>query len=233
VISSASPQASGDSEIFYQWPSTVAERTQDGAVTMMGLSMDLNAEGWRRNMGRNQIGSVKITSATVLKEGDLWPFNYPAVRIGEDAVIMGWRQAELSLNGDYLVTVELSKKDVAQLFMFLFGDSLDLKDLKQYGLEVAVSDLVAKMLLKKPFGDIVDFVSKYKEKTETPIEMNEISIRSANCLKNEGITTYEKLARMSQAELLRTPNFGRKALNEMKEILLARGLRFADQSSDG
>jgi len=54
----------------------------------------------------------------------------------------------------------------------------------------------------------------------------------------EGITTYEKLARMSESELLRTANFGRKSLNEVKETLLARGLRLANneqsavQSSD-
>ena len=83
--------------------------------------MDLNAEGWHRNMGRKQIGSVRSPSATVLNEGDVWPFNDPAVRIGEDGVTMGWRQAELSLNGDYLVTVELPKTEVARLFLLLFG----------------------------------------------------------------------------------------------------------------
>ena len=40
-----------------------------------------------------------------------------------------------------------------------------------------------------------------------------------------GITTYEKLTRMSEPELLRIPGFGRKSLNELKEALLAHGLR--------
>jgi Bacterial RNA polymerase, alpha chain C terminal domain len=207
---------------------------------MMGLSMDLNAEGWHRNMGRKQIGSVKITSATVLNEGDVWPFNDPAVRIGEDGVTMGWRQAELSLNGDYLVTVELPKTEVARLFLLLFGPNLAAETLARYGFKVDADNFAAEMLLDKPIGDIIDLLSKHKNRraNETPIEMDALSPRSANCLMYMGITTYEKLARLSESELLRIPNFGRRSLNEVKETLLARGLRLANneqsavQSSD-
>jgi hypothetical protein len=202
--------------------------------------MDLNAEGWHRNMGRKQIGSVKITSATVLNEGDVWPFNDPAVRIGEDGVTMGWRQAELSLNGDYLVTVELPKTEVARLFLLLFGPNLAAETLARYGFKVDADNFAAEMLLDKPIGDIIDLLSKHKNRraNETPIEMDALSPRSANCLMYMGITTYEKLARLSESELLRIPNFGRRSLNEVKETLLARGLRLANneqsavQSSD-
>jgi hypothetical protein len=192
--------------------------------------MDLNAEGWHRNMGRKQIGSVKITSATVLNEGDVWPFNDPAVRIGEDGVTMGWRQAELSLNGDYLVTVELPKTEVARLFLLLFGPNLAAETLARYGFKVDADNFAAEMLLDKPIGDIIDLLSKHKNRraNETPIEMDALSPRSANCLMYMGITTYEKLARLSESELLRIPNFGRRSLNEVKETLLARGLRLAN-----
>jgi hypothetical protein len=191
--------------------------------------MDLNAAGWRRNMGRNQIGSVEITSATVQTEGDnsRWSSNEPVVRVGKNGVTIGWRQAELSLNGDYIVTVELPKTEVARLFMLLFGSNLNPEVLAQYGFKVDADDFAAEMLLDKPLGDIIDLLSRHQNKraNETPIEMDTLSIRTANCLKNEGITTYEKLARRSAAELLRTPNFGWKALNEVKEALLARGLK--------
>src|SRR3954453_22925148 len=192
--------------------------------------MDLNAEGWHRNMGRKQIGSVKITSATVLNEGDVWAFNDPAVRIGEDGVTMGWRQAELSLNGDFLVTVELPKTEVARLFLLLFGPNLAAETLAQYGFKVDADDFAAEMLLDKPIGDIIDLLSNHKNRraNETPIEMDALSPRSANCLMYMGITTYEKLARLSESELLRIPNFGRRSLNEVKESLLARGLRLAN-----
>jgi hypothetical protein len=202
--------------------------------------MDLNARGWHRTMYRHQIGSVKITSATLLKEDDAWPFNDPAVRVGENGVTMGWRQAKLSLSGDYLVTVEIPRTEVARLFLLLFGPNLAAQTLAQYGFKVDADDFAAEMLLDKPIGDIIDLLSKHKDRraNETPIEMATLSSRTANCLKNEGITTYEKLARMSEAELLRTPNFGWKSLNEMREALLARGLRLANneqsavQSSD-
>ena len=198
--------------------------------------MDLIARGWRRNMGRNQIGSVEITSAIVQKEGDVWPYDKPAVRIGEGGVTIGWPQAKLSLNGDYRVTVELPKNEVARLFMLLFGDNLAPETLAQYGFKVDADDFAAEMLLDKPLGDIIDLLSRHQNRraNETPIEMEALSIRTANCLKNMEVTTYEKLARRSEAELLRTGNFGRKSLNEVKEILLARGLRLGncEQSAD-
>ena len=207
---------------------------------MMGLSMDLNARGWHRTMYRHHIGSVKITSAALLKEGDAWPFNDPAVRVGEDGVTMGWRQAKLSLSGDYLVTVEIPKTEVARLFLLLFGPNLAAQTLAQYGFKVDADDFAAEMLLDKPIGDIIDLLSNHKNRraNETPIEMDALSPRSANCLMYMGITTYEKLARLSESELLRIPNFGRRSLNEVKETLLARGLRLANneqsavQSSD-
>jgi hypothetical protein len=185
--------------------------------------MDLSARGWRRNMYRNQLGSVEITSAALLKEDDVWPY----VKIGEGGVTISWPQPKLSLNGDYRVTVELPKTEVARLFMHLFGDNLAPETLAQYGFKVDAEDFAAEMLLDKPLGDIIDLLSRHQNKraNETPIEMDTLSIRTANCLKNEGITTYEKLARRSAAELLRTPNFGWKALNEVKEALLARGLK--------
>jgi hypothetical protein len=189
--------------------------------------MDLNAKGWRRNMYRNQLGSVEITSAALLKEGDMWPYDKPAIRIGEDGVTMGWRQAKLSLNGDYLITVELPKNEVARLFLLLFGPNLAAETLAQYGFKVDADDFAAEILLDKPIGDIIDLLSKHKDRraNETPIEMDGLSLRTSICLRNMGITTYEKLTRMSEPELLRIPGFGRKSLNELKEALLAHGLR--------
>ncbi len=52
----------------------------------------------------------------------------------------------------------------------------------------------------------------------------ELSVRSANCLKNDNITYIGDLILKSEAEMLRTPNFGRKSLNEIKEVLAAMGL---------
>lgn len=52
----------------------------------------------------------------------------------------------------------------------------------------------------------------------------EFSVRTANCLKNENIVYVGDLVRRTEAEMLRTPNFGRKSLNEIKEVLVQMGL---------
>ena len=52
----------------------------------------------------------------------------------------------------------------------------------------------------------------------------ELSVRSANCLKNDNIIYIGDLVLKSEAEMLRTPNFGRKSLNEIKEVLSQMGL---------
>ncbi len=53
----------------------------------------------------------------------------------------------------------------------------------------------------------------------------ELSVRSANCLKNDNIIYLGDLVQKTEAEMLRTPNFGRKSLNEIKEVLSSMGLR--------
>jgi len=52
----------------------------------------------------------------------------------------------------------------------------------------------------------------------------ELSVRSANCLKNDNIVYIGDLVQKTEAEMLRTPNFGRKSLNEIKEVLAQMGL---------
>lgn len=52
----------------------------------------------------------------------------------------------------------------------------------------------------------------------------ELSVRSANCLKNDNIVYIGDLVQKTEQEMLRTPNFGRKSLNEIKEVLTSMGL---------
>ena len=52
----------------------------------------------------------------------------------------------------------------------------------------------------------------------------ELSVRSANCLKNDNIVYIGDLIQKTESEMLRTPNFGRKSLNEIKEVLAQMGL---------
>jgi len=57
-----------------------------------------------------------------------------------------------------------------------------------------------------------------------PVSELELSVRSANCLKNANITLIGELVQKSEAEMLKTKNFGRKSLNELKSILEEMGL---------
>jgi len=56
------------------------------------------------------------------------------------------------------------------------------------------------------------------------VEELDLSIRAANGLKEGNIALIGDLIQASEAELLRTPNFGRKSLNEIKEVLSTKGL---------
>jgi DNA-directed RNA polymerase subunit alpha len=75
-------------------------------------------------------------------------------------------------------------------------------------------------------------VAKDDSKDELPfsrhllrkVEELELSVRSANCLKNDYILYIGDLVQKTEADMLRTPNFGRKSLNEIKEVLTNMGL---------
>jgi DNA-directed RNA polymerase subunit alpha len=60
----------------------------------------------------------------------------------------------------------------------------------------------------------------------------ELSVRSANCLKNDNIVYIGDLIQKTEAEMLRTPNFGRKSLNEIKEVLAQMGLHLGMEVSN-
>jgi len=62
------------------------------------------------------------------------------------------------------------------------------------------------------------------ENLNRSVEELELSVRSYNCLKNANIQTIGELVQKSEAEMLKTKNFGRKSLNEIKEILSNMGL---------
>ncbi len=76
-----------------------------------------------------------------------------------------------------------------------------------------------------------------KEEEELPFNKNllrkvdelELSVRSANCLKNDNIVYIGDLVQKSESDMLRTPNFGRKSLNEIKEVLTGMGLHLGMQ----
>jgi len=67
---------------------------------------------------------------------------------------------------------------------------------------------------------------KINENLYRTVDELELSVRSANCLQNAGIKYIGELVQKTEAEMLKTKNFGRKSLNEIKEILSEMGLGF-------
>ena len=85
----------------------------------------------------------------------------------------------------------------------------------------------------KPFINFDEPESEVEDiREELPFNKNllrkvdelELSVRSANCLKNDNIVYIGDLVQKTEAEMLRTPNFGRKSLNEIKEVLTKMGI---------
>ena len=62
------------------------------------------------------------------------------------------------------------------------------------------------------------------ENLDKSVEELELSVRSYNCLKNANIRTIRELVQKTEGEMLKTKNFGRKSLNEIKDILATMGL---------
>ncbi len=69
-------------------------------------------------------------------------------------------------------------------------------------------------------------MDQVNEVLDRSVDELELSVRSYNCLKNANIQTIRDLVQKTEAEMLRTKNFGRKSLNEIKEILSGMGLQF-------
>jgi len=89
------------------------------------------------------------------------------------------------------------------------------------------------------FEDVPDIKEKEK-KDDLPfspyllkkVDELELSVRSANCLKNDNIVYIGDLVQKTESEMLKTPNFGRKSLNEIKDVLSNMGLRFGMDVSE-
>nr|WP_226992367.1 DNA-directed RNA polymerase subunit alpha [Desulfatibacillum aliphaticivorans] len=67
---------------------------------------------------------------------------------------------------------------------------------------------------------------EFNENLYRSVDELELSVRSANCLKNASIHKIFELVRKTESEMLKTKNFGRKSLNEIKEVLSEMGLSF-------
>ena len=73
---------------------------------------------------------------------------------------------------------------------------------------------------------------KFNRNLLRKVDELELSVRSANCLRNDNIVYIGDLVQKSEHDMLRTPNFGRKSLNEIREVLMQMGLNLGMDISD-
>lgn len=80
--------------------------------------------------------------------------------------------------------------------------------------------------IQKAADEILKQVEHYEMlKNQTPVDDLDLTIRTNNILKGEHIFTVEQLVGYTDEQLIRMPLIGRKALNEIKEVLMQRGLK--------
>jgi DNA-directed RNA polymerase subunit alpha len=103
--------------------------------------------------------------------------------------------------------------------------AIDPEEAVRYAARILVEQLMV-------FADLKGLPAQVEEKKASqidpvllrPVDDLELTVRSANCLKAENIYYIGDLIQRTETELLKTPNLGRKSLNEIKEVLASRGL---------
>ena len=139
-------------------------------------------------------------------------------RVGQD---LDYDKLTLTVETDGTVTPEDAVAYAGrilqdQLALFVhFDDSMVSRS------SAPIGQAIAPVGGEEPVGDTQQ-INRYLLKK---VDELELSVRSANCLKNDNIIYIGDLVGKTEAEMLRTPNFGRKSLNEIKEVLSSMGLR--------
>ena len=202
VVSAADIQTVGDVEILN--PGHVICTLDEGAEVRMELTVD-TGKGYvpaERNRSEDSpIGLILIDSlfSPVRKVS----YKIDKTREGQS---LDYDKLTLTVETDGSVTPEDAVAFAArvvqdQLSIFVNFEEPEKEEVKEEVAELAFNPA----LLKK-------------------VDELELSVRSANCLKNDNIVYIGDLIQKTEAEMLRTPNFGRKSLNEIKEVLAGMGL---------
>ena len=261
--------------------------------------MELVVSGWGRDHGEKVIARRDLTKArlssyndyarpevyvTTTESKEPWPY-MKELRVVPNGNVEVCFFAKITLNGEYLARLTMTRQEVARLFLSQY-DECSFQELvnvinevretrpdrkfapvllKRVN-EIGLSDDAAAWLTKNFIWQVGDLVQKTDDQMRelpgfdhhlffeiknrliplgleygmtvhdwpsTPdipmqflerVDDLELSVRTANCLKNDNIVYIGELVQKEEAEMLRTPNFGRKSLNEIKEVLAQMGL---------
>lgn len=205
--------------------------------------MQVTVRGWARDMGPRTLLKEELAYADVteqhlgrLERGSTYFKLHRSVVEGSrgfrkvDYTARIFAHADLNMNGSYLVQLELDRADVTRLFYLMNGDRAlpelfetfsALKLLETWGRSSQRSAKVTEIIEgSEPRASA--FNPAFLKKADDL----QLSVRSANCLKNAEIVYVGDLVQQTEAELLRMPGpfFGRKSVNEIKAALLEIGL---------
>src|SRR5436853_37471 len=181
------------------------------------------------------LSSIEGAAITAVKiEGVLHEFS-PIPGVVEDAtdIILNLKQIPLKLHVDYTKTLYLRVDKPGIVRAKDIEADADLEILEPEAHIATVSD-GGKLNICVNREDAADHAQEAQAarpragalngNLDKSVEELELSVRSYNCLKNANIRTIRELVQKTEAEMLKTKNFGRKSLNEIKEILHSMGL---------
>ena len=203
--------------------------------------MQVTVRGWARDMGSRTLLKEELAFADVSEERTGWldkgttyfkldrsVWELPGGHRKVDYTARIFAHAELNMNGSYLVQLELNRADVTRLFYLMNGDRALpelLETFSAFKLLEAVGRSSRRPATAKPVIEDSEpadlafnpaFLKKVRELEFLP--------QTRARLENNKIIYIGDLVQLTEANLLRMPNMGRKALNEIKEVLVQMGL---------
>jgi DNA-directed RNA polymerase subunit alpha len=151
--------------------------------------------------------------------------NQPETTINIDAIFSPIKKVAYTVS--YARVGQITDYDRLVLEVWTDGSLLP-EDATAYAAKILKEQLDVFVNFEEIEEDIVEEEEEEKEQVNEnlfkSVDELELSVRSANCLKNAGIHLIGELVQRTEAEMLKTKNFGRKSLNEIKEILSEMGL---------
>lgn len=203
-----------------------------GAVTAADITTNSNVEILNPNQHIATLGkNANFTAEVVISFGR----GYEPAEMHSENLELGFIPVDSLFSPIRRVNYQVSNARVGQRTDY---DSLELELWTDGSLRPDEALSLASKILKEQLQVFVTFdetVEPVEQVVETdsptlnenlfrPVEDLELSVRSANCLKNANIRYIGELVTRSEGEMLKTKNFGRKSLNEIKEILIRMGL---------
>lgn len=157
-------------------------------------------------------------------------------RVLEEGTEIGWIQIDALYSPIKKVNYNVSNARVGQITDY---DKLSLEVWSDGSVRPEDAVAYAAKILKEQLNIFINFEEEEEvmvgipEKQEQPVNENlfrtveelELSVRSANCLQNAGITYIGELVQKTEAEMLKTKNFGRKSLKEIRDLLAEMDLQ--------